>query len=119
VYANFYARDSSLRQPGCATIDSKYVAHDSPAVGTFMRDYDANKERQHSFHPMLSSSPSCYELASCVERADLSTKIALEAFHRAFSRFTNPLYFFPLNRPIENPKNTAQLFSFDCFEKGY
>lgn len=77
-----------------------------------MRDYDANKGRQHSFHPMLSSSPSCYELASCVERADLSTKIAMEAFHRAFSRF-------PLNRPIENPKNTAQLFSFDCFEKGY
>jgi len=34
VYANkFYARDSSLRQPECATIDSKYVAHDSPAVG--------------------------------------------------------------------------------------
>jgi len=33
VYANFYARDSSLRQPECAIIDSKYVAHDSPAVG--------------------------------------------------------------------------------------
>lgn len=33
VYANFYARDSSLGQPGCVTIDSKYVAHDSSAVG--------------------------------------------------------------------------------------
>jgi hypothetical protein len=42
------------------------IAYDSSAVGTFMRDYDANKERQHPIrcYPL----PALLRVAGCVER---------------------------------------------------
>jgi len=81
----------------------------------FMRDdYDANKERQHSI-PDVIHFPPYYELASCVERADLSTKIAFpELFHVQQTLST----FSPKSPNRKSPKTQLNCSRLTVLKKG-